>query len=194
VCPTGIDIRNGLQMECIGCTNCIDACDDIMERIGKPHGLIRFDSSRGFETGETRILRPRFWIYGVLILVLAALFVLRAAGREPFAVNVMRSQGMPYTIEEGRIRNLYTLHVQNKTDHTRVYFIDPAPDALAGHEGVEYIVPQERIELPALGDRQIALFASMPRASYAGAVDFAIAVTDSAAGVTQDVKVRFRGP
>ena len=52
VCPTGIDIRNGLQMECIGCTNCIDACDEIMDKIGKPRGLVRFDSSRGFETGQ----------------------------------------------------------------------------------------------------------------------------------------------
>jgi len=194
VCPTGIDIRNGLQLECIGCTSCIDACDDIMDKIGKPRGLVRFDSSRGFETGKSKILRPRFWIYGVLITALALLFVMRATSRESFQVTVMRSQGMPYIIEEGVIRNLYTLHVQNKTDHTQVYFIRPAADALAGREGVEYIVPQERIELDRLSDRQITMFAMMPRTSYAGTEDFAIAVTDSATGTTQDIKVRFRGP
>jgi len=194
VCPTGIDIRNGLQLECIGCTSCIDACDDIMDKIGKPRGLVRFDSSRGFETGKSKILRPRFWIYGVLITALAVLFVMRATSRESFQVTVMRSQGMPYIIEEGVIRNLYTLHVQNKTDHTQVYFIRPAADALAGREGVEYIVPQERIELDRLSDRQITMFAMMPRTSYAGTEDFAIAVTDSATGTTQDIKVRFRGP
>jgi len=194
VCPTGIDIRNGLQMECIGCTNCIDACDDIMDKIGKPQGLVRFDSSRGFETGKSKMLRPRFWIYGVLITAMIVLFVMRATSRETFQITVMRSQGMPYVIENGVIRNLYTFQVQNKTDQSRVYFIRPAEGTLAGHEGVEYIVPQERIVLDRLSDRQITLFAMMPRTSYTGTEDLFIAVTDSAAGTTQDIKVRFRGP
>jgi cytochrome c oxidase accessory protein FixG len=194
VCPTGIDIRNGLQLECIGCTNCIDACDDIMDKIGKPRGLVRFDSSRGFETGKSKILRPRFWIYGVLITAMVVLFVMRATSRETFQITVMRSQGMPYVIEDGVIRNLYTFQVQNKTDQSRVYFIRPAEGALAGREGVEYIVPQERIVLDRLSDRQITMFAMMPRTSYKGTEDLMIAVTDSAAGTTQDIKVRFRGP
>jgi len=194
VCPTGIDIRNGLQMECIGCTNCIDACDDIMEKIGKPRGLIRFDSSRGFETGQARMFRPRFFVYSVLILAMGALFVSRATTRESFQVTVLRSQGMPYTIEDGVIRNLYTLHLQNKSDGTRVYFVTPADDALAGHPGVEYIIPQERVELDRLSDRQLSLFAMMPRSSYTVPVDFNFAVTDSISGTVQDIKVRFRGP
>jgi cytochrome c oxidase accessory protein FixG len=194
VCPTGIDIRNGLQMECIGCTNCIDACDDIMDKIGKPRGLVRFDSSRGFETGGTRILRPRFFIYGVLMTVLAVLFVLRSIDRENFQITVLRSAGLPFTVEDGRIRNNYAFALQNKSSESRVYFIEPAADALAGHENVEYIVPQKRIALAPLTDRQIAIFASLPRDSYTGPEDFAFAFTDSAAGVTQEIKVRFRGP
>jgi cytochrome c oxidase accessory protein FixG len=194
VCPTGIDIRNGLQLECIGCTNCIDACDDIMAKIGKPKGLVRFDSSRGFETGESRLLRPRFFIYGVLILAMGALFFLRASKRESLHVTVMRSQGMPYTIEEGMIRNLYSLHLQNKTDRTGVYFVAPAAGALADREGVEYIIPQPRIELERLGDRQLAMFVMMPRSSYVMPEEFEISVTDSASGLEQRIKVRFRGP
>ncbi len=194
VCPTGIDIRNGLQMECIGCTNCIDACDEIMDRIGKPQGLIRFDSSRGFETGQSRLLRPRFWIYAVVTLVLTGLFVMRAASRESFEVQVMRSQGMPYTIDGDKIRNLYTLHLQNKTDRARVYKLAPGEGALAGREGVEYIIPQDRVELDALDDRQLTVFVTMPRSSYAASEDFAFAVTDSASGIVQNIKVRFRGP
>ncbi len=194
VCPTGIDIRNGLQMECIGCTNCIDACDEIMDKIGKPRGLVRFDSSRGFETGRARLLRPRFFLYGAIIAVLAALFVLRATSRESFQVTVMRSQGLPFAIENGVIRNLYTLHLQNKTDQTRVYRLAPATGALAGRAGVEYIIPQQRIELPRLADSQLTAFVSMPMTSYVEAQDFAFTVTDSASGIAQDIKVRFRGP
>ena len=195
VCPTGIDIRNGLQMECIGCTACIDACDDIMRKIDKPEGLIRFDSSRGFETGKpARLLRPRFIIYAVMILILAGLFVMRATRRENFQVTVMRSQGLPYQIDGDMIRNLYTMHLQNKTDGTKVYFLRPSDDALAGYEGVEYIIPQERVELPGFGDRQLTAFAMMPKKAYTLPEDFHFAFTDSATGITQNIKVRFRGP
>jgi cytochrome c oxidase accessory protein FixG len=194
VCPTGIDIRNGLQMECIGCTNCIDACDDIMDKIDKPRGLVRFDSSRGFETGQSKLFRPRFFVYSLLILAMGALFVSRALDRESFQVTVMRSQGMPYTIEDGVIRNLYTLHLQNKTDAEQVYFIAPADDALAGFEGVEYIIPQDRIQIDRLDARQLTLFAMMSRSSYLLPTDFHFAVTDSSSGVVQKIQVRFRGP
>ncbi len=194
VCPTGIDIRNGLQMECIGCTNCIDACDEIMDKIGKPHGLVRFDSSRGFETGTSRLLRPRFFIYGAITLALAALFVVRATSREPYEVTVLRSQGLPFTSENGVLRNLYTLQLRNKTDATHVYRLTPAPGALAGIAGVEYLIPQDRVELPALADRELAAFVSMPMANYVDTQDFAFTVTDSATGIAQNVKVRFRGP
>jgi cytochrome c oxidase accessory protein FixG len=195
VCPTGIDIRNGLQLECIGCTNCIDACDDIMDKIGKPRGLVRFDSSRGFETGQPRgLMRPRFIVYALVILGLGALFVSRALVRESFQVTVMRSQGMPYSIQDGVIRNLYTLHLQNKSDRAQVYFVRPSDDALAGYEGVQYIIPQERIELPGFGDRQVTMFAMMPKANYTLPEDFRFAFTDSTSGITQDIKVRFRGP
>ena len=194
VCPTGIDIRNGLQMECIGCTNCIDACDEIMDKIGKPRGLVRFDSSRGFETGMSRLLRPRFFLYGAIIAVMVTLFVMRATSRESFQVTVMRSQGLPFSIENGVIRNLYTLHLQNKTDTERVYRLGASPGTLAGHAGVEYIIPQDRIALPALADRQLTVFVSMPMTSYTESQEFAFTVTDSIGGITQDILVRFRGP
>ena len=195
VCPTGIDIRQGLQMECIGCTNCIDACDDIMRKIGKPEGLVRFDSSRGFETGQPHgLLRPRFIIYAVVILVLGGLFVARALHRENFQVTVLRSQGLPYQIDNGVIRNLYTMHLQNKTDSDKVYFLAPSEGALAGHEGVEYIIPQDRIELPGFGDRQLTVFAMMPKTEYTLPEEFSFAFTDSASGIIQNIKVRFRGP
>jgi cytochrome c oxidase accessory protein FixG len=66
VCPTGIDIRNGLQLECIGCAACVDACDDIMTKVKRPKGLIRYDSWKGFNGGKTRFVRPRTIFYSVL--------------------------------------------------------------------------------------------------------------------------------
>lgn len=66
VCPTGIDIRNGLQLECIACAQCIDACDEIMDKLGQPRGLIRYDSQRGLEGERQRRMRPRLYAYGAL--------------------------------------------------------------------------------------------------------------------------------
>jgi cytochrome c oxidase accessory protein FixG len=194
VCPTGIDIRNGLQMECIGCNNCIDACDEIMVKIGKPKGLVRYDSSRGFETGQSRFLRPRFFIYAAVLLALGALFWMRAGDRESFHVTIMRSQGMPYSVEDGKIRNLYTMHLQNKADETRVFFLTPAAGALDGIADVEYIIPQPRIELGPLSDQQLTLFARMPKSNYTVSRDFHFCFTDSMTGVEQLIKVRFKGP
>lgn len=194
VCPTGIDIRNGLQMECIGCTACIDACDDIMDKIKKPRGLVRFDSSRGFETGTSRLFRARFWIYAVVMLGLTGLFVSRAMDRESFHVTVLRSQGLPYTIDGDQIRNLYTMHLQNKTDAPRVYLISPAEEAFSEITGVDFIIPQTRIALDGLDDQQLTLFAMMPKSSYSLPEDFHFTFTDSISGVAQNIKVRFRGP
>jgi len=149
---------------------------------------------RGFETGKSRFFRPRLIIYAVVLALLSGLFILRAGDREDYHVTVMRPQGLPFTIEQGRIRNLYTLHLQNKTDEPRVYTLAPAADALAGLDGVEWIIPQPRIALDPLGDQQLTLFVTMPRASYAGPTDFHFSLGDSISGVDQRVGVRFRGP
>src|SRR5262245_19147234 len=84
VCPTGIDIRQGTQMECVGCANCIDACDEVMQRLGRARGLVRYDSQRGFETGKRRFLRGRVVFYAVLTLMGLSAFSLAVMGRRPF--------------------------------------------------------------------------------------------------------------
>ena len=165
-----------------------------MTKIGKPRGLIRFDSQRGFETGQSRLLRPRFFIYAVVMAGLVALFAVRAVARKDFDVTVLRTQGLPFTVEEGRIRNLYTMQLENKDDHPHVYFIAPAEGALAAFPDARFIVPQPRVALPGMGGTPLTMFASMPRTSYTGPVDFAFTVRDSASGTVEDVSVRFRGP
>ena len=72
VCPTGIDIRNGTQMECVHCTACMDACDDVMDKIGTPRGLIRYASLNGIERGEPLRFTPRLAGYLVVLVALAA--------------------------------------------------------------------------------------------------------------------------
>jgi polyferredoxin len=85
VCPTGIDIRNGLQMECIGCAACIDACDGVMDKMGYARGLIRYATLNGLEQGLSkaqmwrRALRPRVLVYGALLLAVSVAFVARQA-------------------------------------------------------------------------------------------------------------------
>ncbi|WP_207491911.1 cytochrome c oxidase accessory protein CcoG [Aridibaculum aurantiacum] len=116
VCPTGIDIRNGVQMECVGCTACIDACDNVMEKIGKPKGLIRYASENSIETGQPLHYTSRMKMYtllcGIVVLILAAILFTR----KDVDATVMRTPGMLYQ-ERGTdsISNLYNIKLANKT-------------------------------------------------------------------------------
>jgi cytochrome c oxidase accessory protein FixG len=191
VCPTGIDIRGGLQLECIGCANCIDACDEIMTRIGKPRGLVRYDSQSSFEGGERkRLLRPRVFVYMVLGLVGLTVATLAVSSRESFHANALRTRGMPYTLEEGRIRNLYTIRVQNKSDSDGVYMIDleNAP------EGLEMIMPQPTLRLDSLADGRSPVFFYLGREAYSEPFPLSLTVTDSLTGHSKTLDVTFRGP
>jgi cytochrome c oxidase accessory protein FixG len=115
VCPTGIDIRNGTQLECINCTACMDACDSIMDKIKKPRGLIRYDSEEGIETGAHRIFNPRSIAYSVvltlLIFFVAFLFMIRG----DFEATILRARGSLFQ-EYGAdsISNIYNYNLVNK--------------------------------------------------------------------------------
>jgi len=194
VCPTGIDIRNGLQMECISCTRCIDACDEVMRRIEKPEGLIRFDSTRVFEgDGRRPFFRPRVFVYILLGLIGLGAATFAFSHRENFAANVLRTRGMPYTLEEQRIRNLYTLHVQNKSGEPATYFLRPGPDK---PDSLRLIIGQKVLRLGPLEDEQTPVFAYLPRSQYhgEGAIPFSVAVVDSATGEEKLCRLKFRGP
>ncbi len=124
-CPTGIDIRDGLQMECIACTQCIDACDEIMDRIEKPRGLIRYTSENELAGKPTRILRPRTVLYSSLLIVLAGLFVYTLATRNAYDIDVGRSVGAPYTVlPDERITNRLRFRVRNQTNHPSAFTIE----------------------------------------------------------------------
>lgn len=115
-CPTGIDIREGLQMECIACTQCIDACDAIMDRVGTPRGLIRYSSEREIEGRKTRLVRPHTVLYTVLLLAAVSAFAFTLSSRGAYDVNVGRAVGEPYTtLPDGRVANRLRFRVRNQT-------------------------------------------------------------------------------
>ena len=154
VCPTDIDIRKGMQMECIGCTQCIDACDGVMNRIGRPLGLIGYRSLASLEGRRTRLLRPRVVIYGVLLVASVLGFGAAIVAREPLSLEVERNRTSLYQRSaDGRIGNAYTLHVQNRERQDHVYRI--GIDAPARFQLVAGVNP---LPIPATGDVTASVF------------------------------------
>jgi len=122
VCPTGIDIRNGLQYECIACAACIDACDSVMDRMAYPRGLIRYDTQHRLEQQATRILRPRVLVYGALLAALLVGFVIALAMRKPVGLDVLHDRNTLYrTLSSGDIENAYLLKIMNKDSRPHVF-------------------------------------------------------------------------
>jgi cytochrome c oxidase accessory protein FixG len=116
VCPTGIDIRDGTQMECVHCTACIDACDDVMSRIGRPRGLIRYASLNGIERGEPLKVTPRLMGYTTVLLALAVFLGVLIFTRSDVQTTLLRAQGALFQeMPNGHFSNLYTIRVVNKT-------------------------------------------------------------------------------
>ncbi|MEQ9468048.1 MAG: cytochrome c oxidase accessory protein CcoG [Ekhidna sp.] len=118
VCPTGIDIRNGTQLECVNCTACIDACDSIMDRIGKPRGLVRYASEQNIADKKPFQFTTRMRAYsGVLILLIGVLVTLLLV-RSDFETTILRTPGILYQErEDGMITNLYQVNMVNKTNN-----------------------------------------------------------------------------
>ena len=116
VCPTGIDIRNGIQMECVNCTACIDACDEVMVKVERPKGLIRFASENSIKNGFQKLLTGRVKGYSVVLVLLMGAFVSLIVTREDLQGTVTRFPGMTYQArEDGTISNLYQITLINKT-------------------------------------------------------------------------------
>lgn len=116
VCPTNIDIRNGTQLECINCTACIDACDDIMVKIDKPKGLIRYDSEKGIAEKQKLTFNNRLKAYTVVLTLLIAILVGIFISRSDVETTILRTSGMLYQRNEiGQITNLYNITLINKT-------------------------------------------------------------------------------
>ncbi len=150
VCPTGIDIRDGLQLQCIGCGLCVDACDEVMHRIGRPPGLIAFTSQAMREAKGTTardfmaalraaLLRPRTAVYSLLLIAGAAGMLWSLLARSDFALSVLADRSPLYVqLSDGSIRNAYTVKILNKQPHARNYVL-----SISGLPGAQLTIAGE---------------------------------------------------
>ncbi|WP_026278868.1 MULTISPECIES: cytochrome c oxidase accessory protein CcoG [Thioalkalivibrio] len=140
VCPTGIDIRDGLQVSCIHCALCIDACDTIMDKQGWPRGLIRYSSERELQGEKTRWLKGKSLGYGAAILVVLGALVFSIIERPPVDVNVNQvRQPLFVQMSDGRVQNSYELRLNNVSQEELDFTLD-----LEGLEGAELDLGQVR--------------------------------------------------
>ena len=190
VCPTGIDIRNGLQMECIGCAACVDACDDIMTKLQRPKGLVRYDSLNGLSAKKRRILRPRIFVYGFLMLLGATAFIFGITRVHTFEMTVVRMRGQPYLVDEQVVRNQFIFRLVSKADEPLTYnlTVEDAPTGLTigGMEKEVTVAPQQEL--------QQSLLLTMPRSEYKGEFSFHIVARPKGKEDSIRKKVEFLGP
>lgn len=160
VCPTGIDIRDGLQYECIGCAICIDACNSVMHKMGYEPGLVRYTSERELEGGKTHWLRPRIIGYVLVLSLMTGLFSYNVWTRVPLELTVMRDRNTLFTAtDDGRIDNIYRLHIVNMDKRTHEYLV-----AIDGVTNAE-IIGTRSLVLQASEDRELNLRVRAPAAS-----------------------------
>ena len=186
VCPTGIDIRDGLQLDCIACTACIDACDEVMDKLERPRGLIRYDSLRGLRGEKRQLLRPRLYAYTALLIIGAVVATFAFRGREPFEANMVRLPGTPYTREGGTIRNGFELHLVNKQSEATTFDIEPveAPD-------LAFTISMTAVELEPLASRRVPIFVTMDQARFVADRPFTLRVRGhGASGKTVEHEAR----
>jgi cytochrome c oxidase accessory protein FixG len=206
VCPTGIDIRDGSQLECIQCALCIDACDEIMDKIGRPRGLIAYDtvakqeaSAKG-EHETIQLLRPRTMLYAALIALVSAVMVVTYAMRTTLEINVLRDRAALFVpLSDGGIRNGFTLKILNKEQEPRRFRL-----ALKGLTGARFHILGQaegalpEIEVPTDNLREIRVFVTVPPGQISKlkppATPFRFVAKDVKSGAETERTTTFRSP
>ncbi|HEY3444769.1 MAG TPA: cytochrome c oxidase accessory protein CcoG [Myxococcales bacterium] len=189
VCPTGIDIRQGLQLECVGCAACVDACDEIMAKLKRPPGLIRYDSLRGLTQGEHRFLRPRVYAYAVIAAGILVAGAFLAQSRPELPVTIVRQAGAPFVLDGDDVRNAYLLRTANKTEQEELLTIEVIP----ANPKAEVTIPAKTWPLPPQGIAAIPVFVEVDREHFAGAFDVTVKVTGKD-GRQAELHAQFLGP
>jgi cytochrome c oxidase accessory protein FixG len=190
-CPTGIDIRDGLQMECIGCAQCIDACDAVMEKLKRPRGLIRYSSQARLSGEAPHMLRPRTAIYPALLTVIAVAFVLVLLNQSPTNVTVLRGLGRPYTLlPDGSVENNIRIKIFNRTDKPVAYTFSASDErgvtSLNAEENPATVKPGESKTVPAIVVAPASAFTD-------GTITTKVHITDGGE-FKRDVRYTLQGP
>lgn len=179
VCPTGIDIRNGLQLECIGCAACVDACDEVMVKLKRPPGLVRYASQMALQGGRTRWLRPRILLYSIMLMAGLVALGLSLQRISPLHVAAVRMVGAPFYVANGQLRNQFLLRVINKRHEAMNYRI--ALEPLAGSPlpaSLKASGTTDPLHLDALGETQVPIIFSLPVADFKPALRLRLRVDE----------------
>lgn len=161
-CPTGIDIRDGLQMECIHCTQCADACDAIMDKVGKPRGLIHYTSRDTVEGRPTRLLRPRVVLYPIALTIAVGLLAFNLGTKADTDVTLLRGAGAPFTRQpNGSVVNQVRVKITNRATEARAYTL-----SVAGVPGASLIAPQNPFTVPGSHTAETSVFVVVPEAAF----------------------------
>jgi cytochrome c oxidase accessory protein FixG len=202
VCPTGIDIRDGAQLECIMCGLCIDACDTVMKKVGRPTGLIAYDTDINITrhaAGQPpiyRFVRPRTLIYAGLIALVGAVMLYALATRSYLDISVRHDRNPLFvTLSDGSIRNAHTVHLLNKRRDTSAIEleVEGLPEAEVHMVGQDTVVPG--MPLIAVGPdqgREVRVLVTVPpKARIDQSTVLTFRATDVATGETAVAKDHF---
>jgi cytochrome c oxidase accessory protein FixG len=177
-CPMGIDIRDGAQLECINCALCIDACDETMKKVGRPTGLIDYDTDGNIErrkaglTPQIRLFRARTALYAGVIAIVGALMLFGFSTRATLEVNVLRDRTPPFVrLSDGSVRNAYTVKIINKANAARDFTISAAGSGGLVLSSVGEAAENNALTVTAEADglRSVRVFVTAPEASLARA-------------------------
>jgi cytochrome c oxidase accessory protein FixG len=157
-CPTGIDIRNGLQMECIHCTQCMDACDAVMQKVNKPRGLIRYSSRAALAGKGKHFLRPRTVLYPSAFLLFFGAFVWQLTFKDAADVTLLGPEGAPFTVQpDGSVTNQLRIRVANRSDIMHAYAVE-----VTGAEHLTLIAPLSPLPVEPGTTGTMPIFVTLP--------------------------------
>jgi cytochrome c oxidase accessory protein FixG len=203
VCPMGIDIRDGMQLECIGCGLCIDACNDVMAKVGRPANLITYDSERNSglraagDPPTLRLLRPRTLLYTGILALVAVVMLGALLLRADTGVNILPDRNPLFVrLSDGSIRNGYTLKILNKSHEPRDYrlAVEGAPAGLSVI-GQEQAAETVSLSAPPDGVGSHRVYLRLPRDAVTGeSMGLTLVLTDTATGEASRHDAVFRGP
>lgn len=189
-CPTGIDIREGLQLECVACAQCVDACDSIMTKIGKPTGLIRYSSQESLETkSKPKKLRGRTLVYPVIITVLLGTMAFMINTKADADVTVLRGLAAPFVEDGDTVRNQLRIKVVNRADVDRAFTI-----RVPGIEAGQLLAPQNPLPVAAGHDATTAAFITLPRGAFKGGQRPITIEVDDGQGFKEELQFLLLGP
>jgi cytochrome c oxidase accessory protein FixG len=189
-CPTGIDIREGLQMECVACTQCIDACDEVMDRIGLERGLVRYTSQAELETGTRRFLRPRLVVYSAILALMFGAFAFSLGRKKSADVTLLRGLGAPFQVlQTGEVSNQIRIKIANRSPEERSYSFEVvSPDDLT------MIAPENPLVVAVGSSALTAVFLNAPPAQFVnGELAIVLRISDGV-DFEKEVPYRLLGP